>query len=496
MKIAHLGKLFLISIITTVVAFAQVVETTLSSSQIVAGDVAKLTIKAEGKDIEFPNITTIAGYNIIEQSNSSNIVYINGHLTQSQSKSYYFRPTKDAKIAPLDIKVDGKVYKSKELEISVVKPKASAKGQDVILEINATKTNAKVGEPIELKLIFKVKRGVQLSRVNIVPPKLENFWAEQIRGEQKSTDGVYDIVTYRFLITPQKSGTLKIPPTYVNVGKAVRGANSFNDPFFGTSIRWQKIYSNEITINVEPLPNNLELYGHFLITAKVDKKVVNANEPLNLTIKVKGEGNLDDIKKFDIQVPNAMVYNNEPKVYKRVVKGKHTGEFKQKVAIVAENNYTIAPIKLEYFDSKLQKVVVVKTNPIFIKVKPLKSTTTTSLPTKQKIELANNNTQAPSIPQANSINIIYLVASFLTGVALTLLFINLYKKEQKTPKPITIQIKKTKSDKELYKLLLPYTNDEYIKDKIQKLEANIYKNANNKIDKKELIAYFEEVTFS
>jgi hypothetical protein len=81
-------------------------------------------------------------------------------------------------------------------------------------------------------------------------------------------------------------------------------------------------------------------------------------------------------------------------------------------------------------------------------------------------------------------------------VALTLLFINLYKKEQKTPKPITIQIKKTKSDKELYKLLLPYTNDEYIKDKIQKLEANIYKNANNKIDKKELIAYFEEVTFS
>ena len=503
MKIKHLGKILILLLITTITIFANV-EASLDKNYIYSGDTVKFTIKADGKNVEFPQIDEIEGFPILNTSSNTQIVYINGKLNQSKSKSYYFAPTKSVIIPSYSVKVDGKDYKTDELQLKVEKRAASKNGQDIVLELNATKTNVKVGEPLELLLKLKVKHGVKVDRVNIAPPTLENFWVEQSGKELRSTEGNYEVITYKFLITPQKSGELKIPATFVQIGKYVKNDNFFDDPFFDNSffnqIKWTKIYSNPLTINVEPLPDNLELYGHFLITANVDKKVVDANEPVNLTIKVKGEGNLDDIKKFDLQIPNAMVYNNEPKVQKRVVNGKMVGEFTQKIAIVADSNFTIPPISLKYYDSKLKKSVTIKTNPINITVKNTKPLSTNQT-TTPKIEVAQNPTKAkeqtlkePNTQSSNKFNLIYLIISFIAGALITLLLTKIdLKKSKKSQKPITQQIKKAKNDKELYRLLLPYAKDDYIKNIIEKLEANIYKNAKNKIDKNELIDYFEEI---
>ena len=504
MRIKHLGKILILIQFLTIAIFANV-EASLDRNYIYSGDRVKYTIKADGKNVEFPQIDEIEGFPILNTSSSTQVVYINGKMSQSKSKSYYFAPTKSVVIPAFNVKVDGKDFKTNELQLKVAKREASKDGEPIVLELNASKLNAKVGEPIELLLKFKVKHGTKVDRVNIVPPKLDNFWVEQSGKEQRSIEGNYDVVTYKFLVTPQKSGELKIPSTLVQVGKYVKNNSMFDDPFFDNSffnqIKWTKVYSNALSINVEPLPDNLELYGHFLITANVDKKVVNANEPVNLTIKIEGEGNLDDIKKFNLQVPNTMVYNNEPKVEKRVINNKQKGIFIQKIAIVADSNYTIPSFELKYYDSQLKKPKTVKTNPIAVTIKGASKVSIQSKTSKPKIEVAkkpNTNKQSSNLKQPkeqNSTNgYLYLLVGFILGVFLTLLATKLpLQKEKKSQKPITLELKKAKNDKELYKLLLPYTKDEYIKKVVKKLEENIYKNSKNKIDKNELIDYFEEI---
>ncbi len=503
----HLGKIILLITIFTATIFAGVVDATLEKNAIYQGDMAKYTIKAKGKDIEFPQIEKIGDYPIVNTSESSQFVIINGDASQTKTQSYYFKPSKDLIIPSFIVKVDGKEYHTKELQLKVVKPSQSTKqGSEFILEMNVSKKEAKVGEPIELDLKFKIKNGAKVDKINIAPPKLSDFWVKQLPGQKQDIEGNYRVVTYSYLIFPQKSGELKIPATFVQIGKAVPMGSGFDDPFFNNSlfsqIKWSKIYSNSITINVKPLPNNLELYGHFLLTAKTDKTKVNANEPVNLTIKVEGEGNIDDVKKFNLKIPDAMVYANEPEVKSAIVNGKYKGVFTQKIAIVADKNFTIPSLSLSYFDKDLNKSVTVKTNPINIEVVgtpkvsntpkvEISKTTKKALPqteTKQKVVVKNSN----------NLWYVYLVVGLILGILLTLIIQKLKpSSKNKKLKPILEQIKKAKSDRELYKLLLPYAkDDEYLKDKLNKLEENIYKGQKNKIDKYELIDYFEQIILS
>ena len=504
MKQKHLGRLIVLLIVFTATIFASVVEATLDKNQIRRGDSVRLTIKANGKDINFPDISDIDGNIVTTAAQSTNFVYDNGKLSSSKSISYIFKPKKDTVIPSYTVKVDGKEYHTNELQLKVVEPTGQniSSNSPVLLEMNVSKTKARVGEPIKLALKFKAKQGEKIDRVNIVPPKLENFWVEQIPGENRGVDGDYDTVTYNFLITPQKSGELKIPATYVAVGKYVKMQSAFDDPFFDNSffnqIKWSKVYSNPLTVSVEPLPDNLEVYGHFLMSANVDKRSVNANEPVNLTIKIKGEGNIDDIDKFNLKIPNAMVYADEPKVKKRIVNGILKGEFTQKIAIVADRNYTIPSIKFKYFDKTLQKVVTIKSNPIKITVKGSPSVATPKISTNADIEIAKKSKSDSSKVEVKEVkeplNYLMLLIGFALGIGVMVL-INLFKSTRvKTkPKTITQKIKNTKSDKELYELLLPYSKEPFLSGVVEKLDSNIYRKGNNKIDKDELVAYFNEV---
>ena len=512
MKLTTLGRLLILLFITTITIYASKVEAKLESNKIYPNQMAKLKIIAKGASVEFPEINNIAGFDILNTSISNSVVNINGDVEVTKTKTYYFHPTKSVEIPSFEVKVDNQTYHTNPLKLEVIEPTPSGNGAPIVLELNTSKSEARVGEPIEFRLKFKIKPNVKADKINIAPPTLENFWVEEIPGEQRSKEGDYSVVTYRYIIIPQKSGTLNIPATYVQIGRAISRGGIFNDPFFRDNplldnlreYKWQDIYSNSLNIDVKPLPDNLEVYGHFFIRASVDKKEVEPNEPVNLTIRIEGEGNIDDIQKFDLQIQNAMVYNSEPKIQKRVENGKIRGVFTQKIAIVSDRDYTISPIEFKYFDSKKQKVVTIKTNPIKIKVKnqnltPSKATTATpkvevatppkkesntTIETQKKEERASNNSY---------LNILYLLAGFILGVIAMIAFNRVKTKEKKrAPLLLSKKVKRAKSNEELYKVLIPYAKDEYIKDKVNKLEANIYKNAKNKIDKSELIDYIEE----
>ncbi len=513
MKKQNLGKIVLVLLVMSISLIAGGVSVKVDKSAIYRGDNVHLSITAQGKDITFPQIQKIGGFNVLGTSSAQNTTIINGKVSQSKSQTYVFAPEKSVKIPPFSVQIDGKTYKTKALSVNVLKPTQATKGAPFILEMHVDKHKVYVGEPIRVDVKFKQKLNAKADKIQITPPNIENFWVKEIKGAKQSSEGDYRVQTYSYLLFPQKAGTFTIPSVQGAVGVRTRsrsgfGGDFFDDPFFQsmvTSLKWQKLFSNEAKIEVEALPDNLEVSGDFTIDASVDKTEVAANKPVNLTIHISGEGNVDDIKKFDLDIPDAVVYADDPKVKSRLENGQYSGEFTQKVAIVADRDYTIPAIEFSYFDTKTKQKVTKKTKPITVHVKG-SANTASQTPKIQKskalkaiqtdqTDTAKSKTIIKRVEVASHTRYLYLLAGFLLGAGMVFVWFTYKEKlSKKEQKPIVKRIKKAKSDKALYDLLLPYSKKgSYIAEILQKLEENIYGGQHHEIDRNEIVDYFEEV---
>jgi hypothetical protein len=482
---------FILLIITASALFANV---TLKVDKIgfYRGDSVKITIEATGNNIKFPEINSIGGYNIAGVASSSQTTIINSKVFHTKSKTFTIYPQKSFTIEPLKVIVDGKEEWTHKKEIKLLKPSPSAKkGGDFIFELKADKTHLKVGQSTILKLILKKKIKVRADKILIGEFKNSNFWVKKLGDYNHYIDGEYEVYVYEYQITPQKAGDFIIGPVGANIGIFTQDRiGGFNDPFFNQffqTMKYKKVFSNSLNFKIDPLPQNVEIFGKFEVFASVDKKEVEANKPVNLTIKILGEGNVEDIKKFSLNIPEAVAYSDEPKTKSYVQNGKTRGEFLQKIAIIADKDYTIPSIEFKYFDKTKNKVVTKKTQPIFIKVKGgAKVTKTPKIVTAAKNLIMEEKEKKVAEKEDSYIKYIYLAVGIILGGLLTFIFLKL-KLPKREPLPLEKRIRKAKSDKELYEILLPFATHKDIKKILEKIEANIYKNEKNKIDKEEII---------
>ena len=497
-------KLFLILIFTSF-AFAEV-KVSLSSSTIYEDNIVNFIITADGNNIVFPKINDIEGNSIIGTSSSESISMINTNITRTTSKTYSFRASKSLTIPSFIVQADGEEYKTKELNLSVLKPTASKKGSEFMVELSLDKNESYVGEALTLSISFKAKQNARADQVQLGEPKLEDFWVKKKEEVTHSTEGEYVVQTLHYKLFPQKSGEYTIPAIETLVGKIERrkrqAGGFFDDPFFNSmtqQLHWQKVYSNSLKLKVNPLPNGLELYGNYQIQAEVDKQKVQANKPVNLTISVKGEGNIDDVKKFEFDIANVIIYADEPKISSKEVHGIYQGVFREKVALIADQNFTIPALELNYFDKATKTVKTIHTEPINIEVV---GATKTDVSTASTIEVSPSQTiQAPAKVEKEIViekedaylKYLFLFIGLIIGVVLMLLLNLLTNKEKKQEINIVKMIKKAKDDRALFNLLLPYSKEHnVISNALNRLEENLYKEASHKIDREDLMEIFEE----
>lgn len=504
-----LGKILILTIAVALHLSAGV-KATVNAPAVYKGDSVNLTISAEGDKVLFPEIDAIDLNPINGTSSSQSTTIINGDVSRQVSKVYSFTPQKSLTIPPYEVNVDGKTYKTKAIKVSVLKPTASKKGEPFMVEMHVDKKEAYVGESIDLTISFKQKLDAHADKLQLGEPKLENFWVKKEQNVQKSNEGDYIVQTIHYRLFPQKEGNYTINPIEADIGTLTqrrRGIGTFqdsffNDPFFdafGQRLKWKKIFSNQLNLHIKPLPENLELFGDFEISASVDKKSVHANKPLNLTIMIKGEGNIDDIKKFDLDIDNAIVYADEPKISSQLVNGVYQGEFTQKISIIADSNFTVPSISLKYFDKTSQAVKTIHTKPIEITVvgggKAL-SKPTIEVSQKSVVQAPNKSLEKEKVvtyDEKSYIKYLFLLAGILLGGALSYIFTHLKKQDVKKPHDIIKSIKKAKTDRALFDLLLAYSKKgKVVSDALAKLEENIYKNRQHKIDKDALMDFFEE----
>ena len=506
MKNLNLGRI-LLPLLLPILIMAGSVSAKLDRTIIYKGDTATLTLSANGKEVEFPDLTEIGSFPVLGTSTQQSINMINGEVTRSLSKSYQFAPTQSMVIPAYTIKVDGEAKQTQPLTIKVTKPSPASKNSPVQLEMTADKTTAYVGEPIRLNLTFKSLPNAHYDKIELSEPDLKKFWVKKLPNLQQGSEGDYHTQTYTYVLFPQQEGNYTIPAPFAQLGtyaKGQRGGSIFDDPFFGSigrRLQWQKLYANELHLNIKPLPNGLDIYGNFEIHAKVDKTEVKANKPVNLTLEIKGQGNLEDIKKFELDIPNAVVYSDEPKITNS---GPTKGFFTQKIAIVADRDFTIPAIEFRYFDKKTQRPKTIATQPIAIKVtgtpaQPSSANKIEQTAPVQPIAQSQTVTAKPIVAPSHAPvdKLLWYLLGLISGIVLSVLaWIGKTKFNQHTQKetPLRQKLKRAKSDKALFELLLPYKNeDPDLKKIVEQLEANLYHGGNHTIDRDLVMEIMEEM---
>lgn len=479
--ISILGKILFL-LICPIILFANVTAS-IDKIAVLRGDVVTYTITATGEDINLPELTNINGNKVLGTSNSTSMQIIHGKVSKTKSISYTFKPESTFTIPSYKVKIDGIDNPTQPLKVKVVEPTSSKVGDDLQLELNLSEDKAYVGQPITATIIFKYKVGLPLLRVELDEFRLKYFDIKPIGNNTKYEKDGYINLSQKFILTPKIAGDFTIPKQIINVAQREYRTNL---------TRWKKIFSNNQKINILPLPNGIDIQGSYTIEATIDKNITKINKPINLTITIQGIGNIDDIDEFKLNLDNQIVYSSRPIIKTSLQNNIYQGTFKQKISIVADENYTIPSISFKYFDTKQKTIKILSTKPFKIEVRG-KKTTNSNIQTNNTTNIKTIQLPPKIIYKTKNpyIKYIYALIGLIIGILISY-FIFRPKSIDKVLKPLQIRVKKAKNDKELYNILLPYSFNNKVVTIIKQLENNIYNNSNNKVNKKEILNIIDD----
>ena len=288
--------------------------------------------------------------------------------------------------APISIKV----FKTEDKNFSLQKDSSS------LAEAFTDTRVVYVNQLVYYTLSFKTKRDLA-SNPSYTLPIFQDFWKSKsnVKSGYKLINGenyfTFDVCTSLY---PMRDGNLVISPSKVSI----EYLNSNTIKNFETK---------KIKLKVLPLPNlnKPEFFsgavGKYEISAVVNKKILKVNEPFNLIITIKGNGNINSILEPDIKLPNEMKrYATTINIDKRdIIK---TKQFQCVIIPIIEGNYIIPKISFSYFNPDLKDYIIISTKEIKIKVLGKKQKDTNTDDIKDGVDNSNNE---GTINLINTINI-------------------------------------------------------------------------------------------
>ena len=466
----NLGKIVLFLLLLSSGSFAKVTAK-VSPSVVYEGESATYMLTITGANVHKPSLFEICGNDITSTGSQTSISSINGSYTKSYTLSYEFTPTKSCVIPEVEVDVDGKIEESNSVELRVKKMKHDPNA-DFSLTLQSDKKELYVGEPSALTLLLKQRKGAQAVDSKFIAPEFKGFWKKSESKPERIEDAEFITTKVVYKLAPQRAGSLSIDTAKLRIARR-SGQNNWGTII--PQVRWRTYLSNSININVKVLPNNAKIVGDFTIAAVVEHTEVNANEAVNLTLEVRGDGNLEDIESFKPYIAGVNVFDEKIKIEGNILK--------QKLVFVSDKDFTIPAFELVYFDTKTAQLRKIKTDPIEIKVRGAAKTTVPLQVTRdtntQSSPLKIQTPVKAEIVEKN--NYWYIVFAFLSGLVIgviLMLFKPRFAKESK--KKFNI-----KDEKLLLIKLLPYKDeDKDVAHIVTILEGNIYGKSKENIDKK------------
>ena len=483
-------KIFLLIFLFNLTLFANV--KIYAPKTFTKGESLVFSFEVVGEDIKFPEIEKIENYIVESLGSSRSIQVINGDYSEKITRGYRFYPKTDVTIPSFTFEVSGSEYKTEEIFVKA-KKLSKTQSQYFDLTIIPSKNELYVGDNLILKLLFKYKRGLQITDLGFDKPHFEGFWYERLNNTNRQyEENGFVVQELDFLLFPQRSGKLKIEPLKVDVQMldTSRSNNSFS--FFSNSTKHLKVYSNELELNIKELPNGLNLIGDFDVKASVDKLEINQGESISYKIDIDGYGNFDDIGDLKLDLQNVTIYENKPEVSTNFRENKNEGTYSKVFSIVPQNSITIPSFELKYFNINTKQIETKKTKSFQIKVNNVKKQ---EVVLQKQIQVPSEKVKEIIVKKDASFQdkLIY----FVLGSVFSLLIIGLYwyvinlKSKNKEDTPLIKQVKSSKTKDSLLKLLIPYVKKN---DELDILIFRLEKENEIKVIKKEILELLKNIT--
>ena len=451
-------------------------------STIYRGDTARLVLTIEGGEVNKPILDNICGYDILSSASQTSITMVNTKYKKSYVLSYTFAPQKSCTVAPISVEVDGKVEKSNPVTVTV-KPASQNRDANFIITLTPSKKEVLVGEPFWLTLELKQNKSAEVVDSKFIAPDFNGFW---IKGESPTTreeKGNYIITRMKYKLAAQRAGDLTIKPAQLRIASRVNRRDMWGS--FMPQIEWKNYFSNEVVIHAKPLPGSVKLVGEFTISAVADKTKITKNEAVNVTVKVTGEGNLEDIESFKPSIPGVNVFAEKIKI--------EGNTLTQKLAFVSDRDFTIPPFSILFYNLRTKKIERIETKPIAITVEGSKVNTTAlkiekSTPSATDEELVKvKTTEDTSHISYSWLGGMFAIGAFFGALLMYVAFRFMPSISSEKKRRFSL-----KDEKQLLIRLLPYKDeDSDVAALIKVLEGNLYEGKKEPLDKKLLQSVLE-----
>ena len=387
----------LISIILISCLLSQEIETFVVNKNIDISESFTFTIKIKDIDMDpevdlspmLDNFSVIIGPNI-----GSEYKFINGKKSTSRSISWTIVAQKvgKLKIPKLEVILGGKKYFTDEVTMNVSKKTIDESIGDMFLKIEVSDLDVRVGEQVIVTYTFFTRIASKVLSTEF--PKYKNFWVEKLfdpAGQQITPDAWNDIEIngykyksikmYEVALFPLSEGLFDLNSMIMKIETKEKDPGLrrlfWDDPFFDTFSQRTKariLVSELKTIKVSTLLNQPKNFtgavGSFSVSSSISSEDVENGTPMTFYLRLKGEGNLDNIGRPDIEFPdNFDIFDGEI-VKERDITDSVSGTITWEYNLIPrkEGNYTIEKVIIPFFDTKIESWSSVASKPIKLNV--------------------------------------------------------------------------------------------------------------------------------
>ena len=338
-----------------------------------------VTISDIGKKPQI-NLPKFSDFNVISgpsQSQSTNIQIINGKMKKEikTTLEWTLIPNKigKLKIPEFMIVLGSKKYTSKPILINVTKQENQNQKNILQYFIEATVDNKNPYRGEQVTLTYTLYTKIDITSYNEELPKYRGFWTEEIfspkqlnlRKVKKNNSTYNSAITKKVALFPTKSGDIIIDPISIVIGvrENQQRWNSFS--LFGPPSKKVNISSNQIELNVLPLPINKNgamsaVVGNWNIKSKVSTNNIKQDEAFTFNILIKGTGNIQSIDLAEISFPNELeVFEPEVEKNENPLRDILGGEKSFKWVLIPRisGEIYLPKIKFTYFNPKTREWV-------------------------------------------------------------------------------------------------------------------------------------------
>lgn len=379
------------------------VELNLKEDTLFLGDELVAELKIDGVDrgviIDFPDIAGVSFRQIGSPSSSTQTLISSGRVTRFSGLIYRIGISASKKgvfnIPGVKINHNGKTLQTRHFQVQVkdpgkistmrVKVSFSEKeifiNQSVVVYFDWYVQDDIEDYKIRFPLLDRKDRLnlslIELAGVGQTTKLTVNEYTVPFKKSQEAIAGEsFTVYKVGFQIHPTDIGRLSLDPS--SVVAMIRVGTELKQDFFGRTVRAPKLRrvfasSEPAVLQVLPLPPAPDIFtggvGDFQVTTSASSSKVKVGDPIELTIRIQGNGRLEKIEQptlsdqSDFKDNFVIVDSLQPGNVQE-----NSIEFKQTIRPKHENVAAIPSVLFSYFDPEKKAYQTTKSSPIPLKV--------------------------------------------------------------------------------------------------------------------------------